>query len=1043
MRVFRRFLHPLLGTKFGLFQPSATRVLLAAVVAAPTLAAAVAEAQVAGIEPGQSVVTRFSGITTILDGSGQPIDGIDIDGSVADLVDLRAPGAPPTGQPLHTIPQTALTTAGETGQVFGIAFDDRNRPNVYLTATSAFGLHRTGSDWMAGQWGPGGGPGTVYELDSSDGYSASVFAHILLGGRENTGASLGNIAFDSTNRQFFVSDLETGMIHRIGINGHDLGYFDHGVTGRAAFFDAATGQPSGLPPVSFDPASTAAIDSCSEGEFSSTAACWNFADFRRRVWGLAVHTHNDGSARLYYSVWGRQAFGNPDWPVNQLDQQNSVWSIGLGVDGGFVANDARREFVIPGFFTDVESFSRAGGSHPISDIAISVAGEMVLAERGGIRNLWLAQPEPFAWPRESRLMRYRQNEVGAWIPTGRHDVGIDDRQDEGQPYLRANGAGGVDFGFGYDLTLRADAARRDDFVWFTGDELCGQGGTCPNGEGVDPDGSSGVQGQAADHLDEFAPAAAYAVYPALGPATPPLGPEQSYFIRLQPRAEATFVGDIEIFAGGPPVGGEPDLAVTKSMPLFCAAGGICTARVTVRNVGSGRWSGPLYLRDIAEPGGLTIAAVGSPWICASLGPASACYHPPVDLEIGRSRTLVVDIAVPATFGVGSLNNCASIVWPLANLADSRAVVRSVQTALLILGYDAWPVDGIFGPKTQAAIAALQGDVGMAATGVIDAVLLDILFPGNAVLAGDGNPANDRACDVATIGGVFPPGGVHLPVGSGPGHVPPASIHQPIGSGPAHLFPQSIHLPVGSGPAHLFPASVHLPFGSAPGHVFPNSVHLSARLRRRSPVPELHSSSLWLRRRSPIPELHPSAVRLVWRAFVPQLHSPSSWIGRRPPVSAVHPSAVRFKPGASFSAIDPFAVRLQPGASVPAVDPSAVRIEPRPPVPPLHTFPAGLQSGSSIPTIDPFPARFESGAPVPGIDPPADRLRRRAHLPDVDPSAVWIQSRTPVPGIHSLALRFRRRPPVPGFDPPADRIGRRSIPAIDPFPDRIESRPSAA
>ena len=107
-----------------------------------------------------------------------------------------------------------------------------------MTATSAFVLHRNAdnSDWMAGMWGPDAGPGTVWKLDAANGYKPEVFARIKLDGRANTGAGLGNIAFDRWNRQFYVSDHESGMIHRLrASDGADLGHYDHGTDGRAAF----------------------------------------------------------------------------------------------------------------------------------------------------------------------------------------------------------------------------------------------------------------------------------------------------------------------------------------------------------------------------------------------------------------------------------------------------------------------------------------------------------------------------------------------------------------------------------------------------------------------------------------------------------------------------------------------------------------------------------------------------------------------------------------------------------------------------------------
>ena len=64
-------------------------------------------------------------------------------------------------------------TAGQTGQVFGIAIDEAQPPNIYLTATSAFGLHRTadGAGWMAGQWGAAGGPGSIWVLEAANDYT--------------------------------------------------------------------------------------------------------------------------------------------------------------------------------------------------------------------------------------------------------------------------------------------------------------------------------------------------------------------------------------------------------------------------------------------------------------------------------------------------------------------------------------------------------------------------------------------------------------------------------------------------------------------------------------------------------------------------------------------------------------------------------------------------------------------------------------------------------------------------------------------------------
>jgi hypothetical protein len=188
-------------------------------------------------------------------------------------------------------PQRSAVTAGQVGQVFGIALDDANPPNVYLTATSVFGLHRNAAntDWMAGMWGPDGGPGTIWKLNAADNYRPEVFARIALDGRPNSGAALGNIAYDRWNKQLYVSDLETGMIHRLrASDGADLGHYDHGKEGRPSFLDAQTGASQSLPPVAFDPASRRAL--------RPTARA-----------GLRPHTIVLELRRLPAPVWGGRA----------------------------------------------------------------------------------------------------------------------------------------------------------------------------------------------------------------------------------------------------------------------------------------------------------------------------------------------------------------------------------------------------------------------------------------------------------------------------------------------------------------------------------------------------------------------------------------------------------------------------------------------------------------------------------------------------------------------------------------------------------------
>ena len=581
-RAAKRVTNRLWTTGDSLFQAICLGFLMVtAMVAAPVAFAQDSEPL---LRPGEAYATRFSGITS---DNGQVV--IYPEGVVGSIVDITNPGVPPQGQHWVDEPQRMPLTAAQVGQVFGIALDDQNPPNIYLTATSAYGLHLNAdkSDWMTGMWGPEGGPGTVYVLRADNGYQPEPFADIALGDRQNSGPALGNIAYDRWNKQLYVSDLETGMIHRLSADdGQDLGQFDHGTQGRTSFIDAVSGQQMSLPPVEFDPSTSAQVDECPAGNFENSPECWNFADFRRRVWGLGVRQDAaTGEVRLYYAVWASQSFGNPDWKDAGDEQRNSVWSVAITQDGDFAPSSVRREFFLPDFFVDPNDIARAGYSNPVADIAFPKCAEqnvMLVAERGGIRNLGLAAENAFATPHELRVIRYELNDNGVWQPTGRYDVGFYDRAEQGAPFLRANSSGGVDFGLGYSDKVMVDPGLPNQTIWMTGDSLCSPlpNGACVNpqtGEHDDTSQVHGLQGTPFDALAELAPSAAYEGYPQDGPATAPEGPDQSYMIDLdinvdengQPiaqemaRNDATTIGDVEIYV---PCEGPPPEEQTEAPP---------------------------------------------------------------------------------------------------------------------------------------------------------------------------------------------------------------------------------------------------------------------------------------------------------------------------------------------------------------------------------------------------------------------------------------------------------------------------------------------
>jgi hypothetical protein len=260
---------------------------------------------------GDAVVTGFS--ETIIVDPARPrpanksavdLTFINPDGATARVVGVGRPGYVWDGR-LFRAPKTFDVLARDTGQVFGVALDDQAAPNIYLAATSAFGLNLVGrgadgsperrkvggpgAGWMKGQFGLDlqGDPGSIYKVDGTAG-TVTLFAKVMLDGVPNPGPALGNLAYDAAHKQLFVSDLYTGMIHRFTIaDGSEPGApYDHGVTGRGA---------AGMPPIPFNPAGRPNI---ANNRFNTeNPDSWGLAPPERRVWGLAAQ-----AGRLFYSA---------------------------------------------------------------------------------------------------------------------------------------------------------------------------------------------------------------------------------------------------------------------------------------------------------------------------------------------------------------------------------------------------------------------------------------------------------------------------------------------------------------------------------------------------------------------------------------------------------------------------------------------------------------------------------------------------------------------------------------------------------------------
>ena len=276
---------------------------------------------------------------------------------------------------------------------------------------------------MPGLWGPQGGPGSIWKIDSATG-KVSLLANVALGGRSNSGAALGGLAYDPDSKSLFVADRETGFIYRYGLNGHQFGSYDHGVTGRSA---------QGLPPAPWT--SSPGVNVTSSQFDSTNPGAWNYAPPPRRIFGLAVFQQ-----RLYYAV------------ADGLQ----IWSVELNADGSF-GNDAVIELAVP----------PSAGTTEISKIIFDEQGRMVLAERPDLTGAF--DFETLAVPGIGRVLRYALIDTTA---DGRRIwQQVPDDYAIGFPADFNNSNGGVAIGYNYDSQGHISPGSCGGFLWATGEDL--------------------------------------------------------------------------------------------------------------------------------------------------------------------------------------------------------------------------------------------------------------------------------------------------------------------------------------------------------------------------------------------------------------------------------------------------------------------------------------------------------------------------------------------------------------------------------------------
>jgi hypothetical protein len=422
--------------------------------------AASAHAQDGIVQPGYAVVTGYSGYV-----EGQPPEGaeptdyrtINLQGISAEVADLTSLGAQGT---LSTVPKPFSVNASQVGQVFGVALDSAKQPDIYVAATSAYGLSifvpdeagnpkrvrvgEPGAQFVPGQWGPpelGGGPGSIYRID---GITGEVTLLTTIDAGVGSVSAIGALTFDPASQQLFASERGTGIVYRIALDGTINGTFDHGTEGRAA---------AGMAQVAMVPATPANIEDASfDTENPST---WGTTAPARRVWGLGVLNN-----RLYYAV----------------AQGPQIWSAAINPSTGTVSG-GRFEVDVPALADGIE----------IASIAFDGAGRMYVAERASTTGDFTLMQ--LATEGQSRVMRFVPKPAGDPSP-GRWRA-TPDTYSIGLPPNYANANGGVALNYGYDQNGRINLKACGATLWSTGERLLDPG---DGSEGFPP--VEGLQGNA-------------------------------------------------------------------------------------------------------------------------------------------------------------------------------------------------------------------------------------------------------------------------------------------------------------------------------------------------------------------------------------------------------------------------------------------------------------------------------------------------------------------------------------------------------------------
>ena len=112
----------------------------------------------------------------------------------------------------------------------------------------------------------------------------------------------------------------------------------------------------------------------------------------------------------------------------------------------------------------------------------------------------------------------------------------------------------------------------------------------------------------------------------------------------------------------PPLPLDTDLAIRKTGPAQCQEGVECSYVITIRNLGTSAYSGPLAIED-TMPAGATLASASPGWNCNPGGVTFSCItNGPAFLAPAAAAAIEIKILLPAEIAEPTVRNCAAIGW---------------------------------------------------------------------------------------------------------------------------------------------------------------------------------------------------------------------------------------------------------------------------------------------------------------------------------------------------------------------------------------------